>query len=165
MGTAILQVWSHKQRQHGSVVRNAELGRPMDSGSALGQEPHVTMVYMCCKLPSAQTRVALGAKVTGPKDAVSVTFNLLILKRSGEAEQIVRLCQNARAGTIFPEASLPQTSIMYISKSSQNCNHEAVGVGLALASALSGTIKEQTSKASSKVYIHQAQLTRFQRSH
>lgn len=77
----------------------------------------------------------------------------------------MRLCQNATAATIFPEGSLSQIGIMYISKSSQNCNHETVGVGLGLASALSGTIKEQTSKASSKVYIHQAQLTRFQHSH
>lgn len=77
----------------------------------------------------------------------------------------MRLGQNATGPTIFLKASLSQIGIMYISRSSKNCNQEAVGVGLPLASALSGTIKEQTSKASSKVYIHQAQLTRFQHSH
>lgn len=74
-----------------------------------------------------ETRVALGAKVTGPEDPVSVTLNLLIPEIWEEAESVVGLCQNATAATIFPEASLSLVGITYISESSKNCNHEAVG--------------------------------------
>lgn len=52
------------------------------------QEPQLVqcLFRLFGKLPLVRTRVALGAKVTGPKDLFSVTLNMLILKIWKEEE-------------------------------------------------------------------------------
>lgn len=82
LGTVIPKVGSHQPQQRAGACQTCrDLGPPPTYGLrvCLGTGPHVTLAYTCCKLPLAQTRVALGAKVTGPKDPGSVTLNLLIL--------------------------------------------------------------------------------------
>lgn len=82
LGTVILKVGSHQPQQRAGACQTCrDLGPPPAYGLrvCLGTGPHVTLAYTCCKLPLAQTRVALGAKVTGPKDPGSVTLNPLIL--------------------------------------------------------------------------------------
>lgn len=101
------------------------------------------------KFPWAQTGVALGENMTGPKEPLSVTLNLLILQ-IWEESKVGDHVKMPQTPTVFPETSLSQIGMMYISRSSKNCNREAVGEVSIWLLALSGTIKEQTSKASSK---------------